>query len=210
MSDAIPFLTGTTATEVTFFPNAPLDPIDDATFLARVKELLRVDDAHAHNVIAVYRKNRPKADNIDLFLRMSTDAGFFRQGVDTQAERKAAAGKAPVYLYRFEWYSPVRQGKLKAYHTLEIPFVFDNVDGAPTMTGSGRDRYALADKMSGAWVAFARTGNPNHAGLPNWRPFNATERPTMVFDNECRLVNDPGSEQRAALNAARQAAAATR
>ena len=133
----MPFLTGTTATEVTFFANAQVDPIDDATFRTRVKELLRVNDAQADTVIAVYRKNRPKSDNIDLFLRMSTDASFFRQGVDTQAERKAAAGNAPVYVYRYEWYSPVRDGKLKSYHTLEIPFVFDNVDGAPTMT---RDR----------------------------------------------------------------------
>jgi para-nitrobenzyl esterase len=206
LSASVPFLTGTTATEVTFFANAQLEPVDDATFRTRVKELLRVNDAQADTVIAVYRKNRPKSDNIDLFLRMSTDASFFRQGVDTQAERKAAAGNAPVYMYRYEWYSPVRDGKLKSYHTLEIPFVFDNVDGAATMTGTGQDRYALADKMSRAWVAFAKTGNPNHPGLPDWRPFNVSERPTMVFDNECALVNDPGAEERRALIAARAAA----
>ena len=74
------------------------------------------------------------------------------------------------------------------------------------MTGSGQERYALADKMSRAWVAFAKTGNPNHPGLPDWRPFTATERATMVFDNDCKVVNDPGSAQRAAINAARAAA----
>jgi para-nitrobenzyl esterase len=109
-------------------------------------------------------------------------------------------------MYRYEWYSPVREGKLRSYHTLEIPFVFDNVDGAKTMTGSGQERYALADKMSRAWVAFAKTGNPNHPGLPDWRPFTATERATMVFDNDCKVVNDPGSAERAAINAARAAA----
>jgi para-nitrobenzyl esterase len=206
LSNDIPLLTGTTATEVTFFSNTQLDPIDDATFRMRVKELLKVNDAKADKVIAVYRKNRPTSNNIDLFLRMSTDAGFFPQGVDTQASRKAAAGKAPVYVYRFEWYSPVREGKLKAYHTLEIPFVFDNVDGSPTMTGVGKERYALADRMSAAWVAFARTGNPKHPGLPDWPPFNADQRPTMVFDNDCKLVNDPGGEERASLMAARDTA----
>jgi para-nitrobenzyl esterase len=206
LSEDIPLLTGTTATEVTFFANTQLDPIDDATFRMRVKELLKANDAQADKVIAVYRKNRPTSNNIDLFLRMSTDAGFFRQGVDTQASRKAAAGKAPVYVYRFEWYSPVREGKLKAYHTLEIPFVFDNVDGSPTMTGVGKERYALADRMSAAWVAFARTGNPQHPGLPDWPPFDANRRPTMVFDNDCKLVNDPGGEERASLMAARDTA----
>jgi para-nitrobenzyl esterase len=97
----------------------------------RVKELLRVNDAQADTVIAVYRRNRSKSDNIDLFLRMSTDASFFRQGVDTQAERKAAAGNAPVYVYRYEWYSPVRDGMLKSYHTLEIKTGNPNHPGLP-------------------------------------------------------------------------------
>ncbi len=71
----------------------------------------------------------------------------------TEAERKAAQ-PAPVYMYYFTWQTPVRDGKLKAFHTLEIPFVLDNVDEAKSMTGSGADRYALQDKMSGAWAAF--------------------------------------------------------
>ena len=65
------------------------------------------------------------------------------------------------------------------------------------MTGSGEDRQALADKMSAAWVAFARTGNPNHQGLPNWTAFDTTGRATMIFNNDCKVVNDPhGEEQR--------------
>jgi para-nitrobenzyl esterase len=65
------------------------------------------------------------------------------------------------------------------------------------MTGKGQDRYALADRMAKAWVAFARTGNPSHAGLPAWGAFNTTTRTTMIFDKECRVVNDPnGVEQR--------------
>jgi para-nitrobenzyl esterase len=104
-------------------------------------------------------------------------------------------------MYYFTWRSPVRDGKLKAFHTLEIPFVFENVDGGKPMTGTGQDRYALSDKMSRAWVAFARTGNPNHKGLPNWPAFNTDQRATMVFNNECKIVNDPGKEERLALDA---------
>ena len=80
-----------------------------------------------------------------------------------------------------------------------IPFVFGNVDVAAGLTGTGPERYALQDRMMGAWIAFARTGNPNHGGLPEWKPYNATERPTMIFDNECTVVNDPRREERLAF-----------
>jgi para-nitrobenzyl esterase len=206
-SASVPFLTGTTATEVTFFtPDAQLQPIDDATFVTRVKGLLRVDDAKANEVIALYRKNHPGRDNIDLFLRMSTDSSFFRSGVEQQAERKAAQGRAPVYMYRFEYYSPVRGGRLKAMHCMEIPFVFDNLEGGKAYTGISPAAQKLADQMSAAWVAFARTGNPNHAGIPQWTAYNASQRPTLVFsDKESRLVNDPGREERLALESIRNA-----
>jgi para-nitrobenzyl esterase len=69
------------------------------------------------------------------------------------------------------------------------------------MTGTGQDRYALADKMSAAWAAFARSGNPNHKGLPNWPKFNPAQRATMIFDHECKVVNDPNGEERKALAA---------
>jgi para-nitrobenzyl esterase len=67
------------------------------------------------------------------------------------------------------------------------------------MTGAGEDRYALQDKMSAAWTEFARTGNPNHPGLPTWPAFNTSERATMIFDNECKVVNDPNGPERKAL-----------
>jgi hypothetical protein len=76
-------------------------------------------------------------------------------------------------------------------HTMEVPFVFDNVDGCKSEVGDGPERYALAKNMSDAWVAFARDGNPNHKGLPNWRPFDAQDRETMIFNTECKLVNAP-------------------
>jgi para-nitrobenzyl esterase len=203
LSANIPLLTGSTETEVTFNANMKYDALDGAGLRARVKDMLRVDEAQADRLIAIYRKGRPQATNLDLALIMATDVSNFRTGTDTEAERKAALGKAPVYMYRFTWYSPVRGGQLRAMHTMEIPFVFDNVDSATVLLGDGRDRYALADRMSRAWVAFARTGNPNHTGLPHWQPFNADQRATMIFNTECKVVNDPYREERLAVSAVR-------
>jgi para-nitrobenzyl esterase len=196
ISADIPLLIGTTETEVTFFPNQILDPIDDTSLHTRVKQILsKASDAQVDQVIAAYRTGRPGVANTDLYLALASDATF-RAGVLTEADRKAAQ-KAAVYQYYFTWHSPVDDGKLRAFHTVEIPFAFDNVDMATSMTGTGPERQALADKVSGAWVAFARSGNPNHKGLPAWARFDTTKRATMVLDNECKLVNDPhGEEQR--------------
>ena len=202
MSASVPMIIGSTETEVTWNVNTNYDPPDEAGLRARVKQALRVTDAaQADRVIAIYRKGRPKASNLDLALIVETDTSNFRAGTDTQAERKAAKSGAPVYMYRFQWYSPVSGGRLRAMHCMDIPFVFENVDLCRTVVGDGKERYALADKMAGAWVAFARTGNPNHTGLPNWQPFSADERTTMIFNNECRVVNDPYREERLAVNA---------
>jgi para-nitrobenzyl esterase len=198
-SATVPVLCGTVETEVTFFPGTQLEPIDDATLHNNVKMALRgASDSKVDEVIDLYRNGRPGRSNTDLWLIFSSDNGM-RQPVVTQAERKAQQGKAPVYMYYFNWNSPVRQGKLRCFHTLEIPFAFYNHDEAKPMTGFGDDRYALADKLSTAWATFARTGNPNNKLLPAWTPFTNAERATMILGNDCKLVNDPNKEERLAL-----------
>lgn len=199
-SASVPLLIGTVEEEVNFFPATMLDPIEDADLHNRVKQATRADDATADKLIALYKKNRPAKSNVEILQIISTDAGF-SASVRTEADLKAAQGKAPVYKYYFTWQSPVREGKLRSFHTLEIPFVTVNVDNAKSMTGSGQDRYALQDKMSAAWAAFAKTGNPNAKGLPHWPAFTAEERATMIFNNECKLVNDPYKEERLAIAA---------
>jgi len=201
-SSGVPLMIGSTETEVTWSTTINLDPIDDATLHTRVKDSLKVDDAAADRLIGVYKKGWPKADNLTVFLVLSTDVSNFRVGTDTEAERKAIARKAPVYKYYFQWYSPVREGKLRSYHTLDIPFVFENVDIAVSMNGSGPERYALADRMSGAWAAFARTGNPNHKGIPKWAPFTLDRRTTMIWNDESRVADDPFRDERLARIAA--------
>jgi para-nitrobenzyl esterase len=199
LSANIPLLTGSVETEVAFFPNQQLDPIDDATLHQKVKQALaKAGDAQVDQLIAAYRTGRPNTANTDLFLILASDATF-RQGVLAEAERKGAATKAPAYLYYFTWHSTARDGKLRAFHTLEIPFVFANLDAGKSMTGIGEDRQALSDRMSNAWAAFARTGNPDHAGLPRWPAFTNQERATMVFNKECKVANDPNGDERKML-----------
>jgi para-nitrobenzyl esterase len=84
-------------------------------------------------------------------------------------------------------------------------FVFDNTDKTTGMNGTGADLQPLADKMSGAWAAFARTGNPSHPGIPKWPAYTLADRATMVFNDECKVVNDPGKEERLAMSSIPQA-----
>ena len=110
---------------------------------------------------------------------------MFRNGAIQQATIKSQQGGAPAYLYLFNW-KPVGN-TLGACHGMELAFMFNNVGLQPEMNGATKEAYALADKMSSAWIAFIKTGNPNTKGLPQWESFNAETRPTMVFDNKCQL-----------------------
>jgi len=202
MSAGVPLIIGSTETEVTWNVNTDYTvPADIAALRERVKRTLATDDAQADRLIAIYRKGRPSASHLDLALIIETDASQFRSGTDLQAERKAALGNAPVYVYRFQWYSPVSGGRLRAMHCMDIPFVFDNVDLAKSVVGDGPERQVLADAMSAAWVSFARTGNPNNTLLPAWEPFTAGKRATMMLNKESRAVNDPYREERLAIAA---------
>ncbi|MEO5925328.1 MAG: carboxylesterase family protein [Bryobacteraceae bacterium] len=203
ISANVPVLIGTTETEMTFFPNTPMDPIDDAQLLTRVKAAARANDAQAKDLVDLYRKGRPGVSNIDVALIVESDTRF-RVAVTTQAELKAAQ-PAPVYMYYFTWRTPVHDGKLKSLHTLDIPFATANVQESPSMTGTGKDRLPLEEKMSGAWASFARTGNPNYKGLPTWPKFDPNTRATMILSNDCKVVNDPNGAERKALAALRRA-----
>jgi para-nitrobenzyl esterase len=197
VSADVPVMIGNTRTEMTLFANN--DPeafrLNDDGLNKRVKDLL---SGNSQDMIALYRKLNPGATPSDIYFLIASDV---RYGAPTMkiAERRAALGKAPVYLYYFKWETPVQGGRLKSPHTIEIPFAFDNVKISARLTGGGPDAMALADKLSDTWIAFARTGNPNNPKMPRWPAFNATDRATMVMDNTCVVVNDPLKEQRVAM-----------
>ena len=112
---------------------------------------------------------------------------MFRPGAVDQANLKSGFGGAPVYMYLLTWQSPVMGGKYKAIHCIDLPFCFNNIARSEEMTGGQKDAYVLADKMSQAWINFARLGNPNHKGLPTWPAYDASKTPTMHFNNTCEV-----------------------
>lgn len=197
VSANVPVMIGSTRTEQTLFSmNDPAAfSLNDADMRARVGKLLG-DKADA--MIALYGKLNPGASPSDVYFLIASD---LRYGAPTMiaAERRAALGTAPVFLYYFTWETPVMGGRLKSPHTMEIPFAFDNVQISKRMTGGGPEAMALADKLSDTWIAFARTGDPNTSKLPHWPAYDAKDRATMVINNVSKVVNDPLREQRLAM-----------
>ena len=132
---------------------------------------------------AIFEKTYPDYQPKDLF---DTDI-IFRPSTIAQADVKVAQKGAPVYMYMFAWESPVMDGILRSTHCMEIPFVFNNADLHASMTGGGQEAITLAEKMSQAWINFARTGNPNAEGLPQWPEYTPEEGGMMIFDKQCEI-----------------------
>ena len=182
LSKDIPLMLGTTKNEFTPFQHARFYKASEAEVLAQIKATYS-DKADAY-VKAIKQAYPDDTRPIDL---LTVDA-MFRPGAVFQANEKSSlAGGAPVYMYLFTWQSPVFDGKYMSLHCMELPFVFDNISRGRQMTGGGREAQVLADKMSQCWIDFARTGNPNHAGIPQWPAYNPTTTSTMHFDNTCGI-----------------------
>ncbi len=198
----IPLLIGSCETEKSFYDitaDPKTLPLDDAQLVKEVARFVGLDAAKAGSVIAGYRESRPTATGRDIFNVIASDHQYRRNAIEA-AERKSRQGGAPAYLYEFTWKTPVLDGMLKTPHTMCLPFVFGNTEIAKDFTGAGPAQEALTRAVMGAWIAFARSGNPNHAGLPSWTPYEAATRPTMVFDDACRLALDPKPEDLARIN----------
>ena len=194
VSADVPVMIGSTRTELTLQSDEAAFTLDEPGLRKRVTDLL---GASTGPVLDVYRRANPGATPSDLYFLIASD---YRYSAPTMkiAERRAALGKGPVYLYYFRWETPIDGGRLKSPHTIEIPFAFDNVKTS-RLTRDSQEAGALADKVSDAWIAFARTGDPNTPKLPRWPAFNAADRPTMVFNNVSKVENDPLREQRLAM-----------
>jgi para-nitrobenzyl esterase len=195
VSADVPVMLGSTRTELTSSAQEADFSLTDAAMRGRVRQLL---GSHADEAIQVYQKANPGATSSDIYFLIASDHRYSGP-VMKIAERRAALGKGPVYLYYFRWETPVDGGRLKSPHTIEIPFAFDNIQAASRLTGGGAEAQALADRVSDAWIAFARTGNPNTPKLPQWPAFTAADRPTMVIDTHSRVERDPIKEQRLAM-----------
>jgi para-nitrobenzyl esterase len=135
-----------------------------------------------------YRAAYPKVDPSYLVSSMMTDR-MFRSGSIDMADRKSAQNAAPVYAYRVDWEPRVVDRLLRSPHGTEVPLVF-GTKVPPEFVGTGPEVDRLSDILMTAWLNFARTGNPSQPWL-RWPHYDATKRPTMIFDAPCKVVADP-------------------
>jgi para-nitrobenzyl esterase len=143
-------------------------------------------------IIKAYRRDYPDATPFGIYATMA--AAPLRQPAVEQATRKSALGAAPAYSYIYSWRTPMLDDRPGPFHACEISFVFDNAELCDHYSGMLPEALALAKQISGAFANFARTGNPNHPGLPNWPAYTADKRATMIFDSPCTVRNGPESE----------------
>lgn len=188
----VPLMIGTNKDEAALFLHyeGGMDDMDEAKAIQRLKRVL---GERAEKMYAIHKKNRPSESPYGILSAVSSEDRRLLS-IET-AEAKVKRGGAPVYMYLFTWES--NKGSLRAAHTMEIPFVFHNVD-ATSIVGTRESRYALGDIMSDTWIAFARTGDPNNSGIPHWDPYDLQKRATMIFDIPPRIENDPWREERLA------------
>jgi para-nitrobenzyl esterase len=161
---------------------------------ARLEAELRVDISGAL-VVAEYRRLYPNYSPADVFFAATT-AGRSWRGALIELEARARQG-SPAYAYQLDWPSPEDGGKWGAFHTLDIPLMFGTLDADGARTGTGEGARRVSDAMQRALLAFARSGDPNHADAPRWEPYTLPRRPTMVFNVTSSLSDDPrGAERR--------------
>jgi len=155
-------------------------------------------DIDPATVVAEYRRLYPHYSPADVYFAASTAGRSWKAAV-IQAEERARAG-APAYVYQLDWKSPKDGGIWGAPHTIDIGLVFGTLDARGSIVGTGPDSVAMSNVMSDAFIAFARTGNPNGAAIPAWEPYDLARRQTMVFDTTSKLVDDPRGDERKLFN----------
>jgi len=188
----VPVIVGANRTEMTYFaPEADFN-MDEATMRQRVARI--VGEENVDTVVEVYRDSKPDASASEIYFLVFSDQSYVIPSI-TIAERRAALGGAPTYLYYLTWESPVDDGRIMSPHTLDIPLIFDNVNVSRLTQGSAAAQ-ALADKVSDTIINFARTGDPNVGKLPNWTAYNGDTRATMVLNDNSAVIEDPIAARR--------------
>jgi para-nitrobenzyl esterase len=145
-------------------------------------------------LVEAYRRAYPEVPPFLIQARMVTDADF-RRSTHDQADSRVAQDGAPVWLYRFDAPSNALGGKFGAVHGMDVGLVMHNTMSSVT-GGAAPEFERLANQMASAWVAFARSGDPNTPLLPPWPRFDPQRRATMVFDRQCRVIDDPDGDIR--------------
>jgi para-nitrobenzyl esterase len=202
-SAQVPLMMGSTETENGWVGPPPYDLAEEEMLQRFTTRIANNDESKGRELLGLYKRVHPDMRNQMLWLTAEADDSR-RWNAQVMGRLKYAQEAAPSYLYFFDWHSHVHDDRMGAYHCLDIPFVFYNLDLGASMTGSDQARYDLGHAMSAAWAAFARTGDPNHADMPQWPAFNPNDYPTMMFGDEVRVQNDPNRETRLALTELRR------
>jgi para-nitrobenzyl esterase len=195
ISDGIPLMIGGTCEESAFFL-ADDDAVWNGTLTeAQLRErLAAMAGGETDALLAAYRAAMPQASPGDRLIAALTGSNFWIRTV-LLAERYVARPPAPVYMYSLDWQSPAHNGRMKAHHAMDLPFVFDNTEVADTTAGAPGAR-ELAARISDTWIAFARNGSPDNPTFPSWPAYSAADRATMILDTACCVAHDPGREMR--------------
>lgn len=197
VSADVPLMIGSTLNETFYATSHPEYELMSEAELEH--EVRRTFGDRAPQVIRAFRNRTPNAKPFDLWSQIG--ASFFRDNTLKMATAKAALGRAATYVYWFWWKTPILDGRPRAFHTAELPFCFANTDLCDTWTGGGDDARMLAGNVSDAWINFARSGDPNHPGIPHWKVFSPETMPTMIFDNKVVAVDAPDREEQEIITA---------
>jgi para-nitrobenzyl esterase len=154
----------------------------------------RVAGPHTERVLAEYQRLYPGTNPSERLIAITTDSNF-RIRTLVQAERLAARPGAPIWHYSFDWRTPLFDGRLMAFHAIDVPFAFNTIDKVGS-TDRSPAAHAVATAMSTTWATFARTGKPDNATIPPWPAYTPAARETLIFDTQCRIERDPRGETR--------------
>ena len=201
----IPFLSGTCLDEWRLFemPSLMKNMQDRENAVGRLGRMLS-KDADSERLVDVYAAARGddlsnEAGVKSTYLAIQTDRTFRIPAI--RLAEAQASHQSSTYMYLFCSPSPARRGELGACHAIEIPFVFGTLDapGMEAFAGSGPEAEKLSEKTMDAWLAFARTGDPNHPGLPAWETYGPERRSTMRLDLDSTLEDAPMEAERVAF-----------
>lgn len=183
----IPLMIGYNKTEMTMFlASQPwFGRIDEAAMTA----MAGMAGPGGTAAVEAYRKMYPDYSPTHI-ASMALGTRFVR-GTFLMADQQAKTARAPVYVYRLTWETPVGGGILRSPHTLDIPLMFNNAKEGAALVGNSKDAETMAAMMSDAWVAFARTGKPASSLMPEWTPYKPERRMVMELDLKPRVVDDP-------------------
>jgi para-nitrobenzyl esterase len=198
VSREVPLLVGYVKDEVTIFTAG--EPWFRSLTESDLEQRIAMLGPKGRRLVEAWRRIRP--DYSPTYLLTAAMSSMFAMGGSIAlAERKAAQGGAPVHMWYMTWETPVAGGMFRTPHTMEIPFMLDSYRRVRIFAGPDPGAARMAKQFAGAWVAFARTGNPDCPEIPAWQPYDSSTRATMVFDLESKLVNDPNPEVRKILQA---------